>query len=137
MNILETHSKIIDDYASYIRSFINIADAEILKKVNHDLTEGKLWPQPLLQFNPAYEMAGSIESIAAEDSMTPISRTSSRGINCTAINGMRSSWEHLAVTSSLPPAPDQANHSPTSDRSSIIFLHTPPPKESRPSSCTR
>lgn len=69
MNILETHSKIVDDYASYIRSFINIADADILAKVNHDLDEGKLWPQPLLQFNPAYEMAGSIESITAEESM--------------------------------------------------------------------
>lgn len=61
MNVFEIHASIVNDYASYIRSFINIADGEIAKKVEESLAEGRLWPQPLLQFNPAYKMAGSVE----------------------------------------------------------------------------
>jgi len=64
MNVFETHAKIIDDYASYIQSFINIADPAIREKVDTALGKGKLWPEPLLQFNPAYELAGSVTEIA-------------------------------------------------------------------------
>ena len=64
MNVFDTHAKIVADYASYIRSFINIADPAISKKVDSALSEGKLWPDPLLQFNPAYELAGSVKDIA-------------------------------------------------------------------------
>ena len=55
MNVFDTHAKIVGDYASYIRSFINIADPTIRETVDVALAEGKLWPEPLLQFNPAYE----------------------------------------------------------------------------------
>ena len=64
MNVFATHGRIEADYASYIRSFINIADPAISKKVDSALSEGKLWPDPLLQFNPAYEQAGSVKDIA-------------------------------------------------------------------------
>lgn len=64
MNVFETHAKIVGDYASYIRSFINIADPAIRQVVDAALAEGKLWPEPLLQFNPSYEMAGSVATIA-------------------------------------------------------------------------
>lgn len=64
MNVFDTHSKIIADYASYIRSFINISDPAIRETVEVALAEGKLWPEPLLQFNPAYELAGSVSDVA-------------------------------------------------------------------------
>jgi ATP-dependent helicase YprA (DUF1998 family) len=64
MNVFDTHTKIVGDYTSYIRSFINIADPAIRHKVDEALAEGKLWPEPLLQFNPAYELAGSVTEIA-------------------------------------------------------------------------
>jgi superfamily II DNA/RNA helicase len=64
MNVFDTHAKIVSDYARYIRSFINIADPAISRIVDESLTEGKLWPQPLLQFNPSYAMAGSVSDIA-------------------------------------------------------------------------
>jgi ATP-dependent helicase YprA (DUF1998 family) len=64
MNVFETHSRIISDYENYITSFINISDREISDKVEAALREGKLWPKPLLQFNPAYEQAGTVEAFA-------------------------------------------------------------------------
>src|SRR5581483_4457550 len=37
--------------------------SDIRDTVDKALAEGKLWPEPLLQFNPSYEMAGSIEEV--------------------------------------------------------------------------
>ena len=65
MNVFDTHRQIVDDYAQYIRSFINISDPEISQTVDDSLREGRLWPQPLLQFNPAYEQAGTVEEAVA------------------------------------------------------------------------
>ena len=63
MNVFEVHRQIVGDYAQYIRSFVNISDPEIAEKVKDSLAEGSLWPQPLLQFNPAHEQAGTIEEV--------------------------------------------------------------------------
>lgn len=63
MNIFNIHSQIVSDYKSYIRSFLNIADSKIRDLVESELEKGKLWPEPLLQFNPAFEIEGSIEHV--------------------------------------------------------------------------
>ena len=65
MNVFDTHRQIVGDYAQYIRSFINISDPEIARTVEDSLSEGRLWPEPLLQFNPAYEQAGTVEEVIA------------------------------------------------------------------------
>ena len=46
MNVFDTHRRIVEDYAQYIRSFINISDPEIARTVEDSLSEGRLWPQP-------------------------------------------------------------------------------------------
>lgn len=66
MNILETHRSVIADYAGYIRSFIKISDPVIQQKVDEELEKGKLWPEPLLQFNPAFESAGKVADLARD-----------------------------------------------------------------------
>ena len=65
MNVLDTLRRVVDDYAQYIRSFINISDLQIARKVEASLSKGRLWPPPLLQFNPAYEKAGTVEETIA------------------------------------------------------------------------
>jgi len=57
MNVFEVHSRIIDDYARYIRSFIRIDDDEIRWTVEVELAKGKLWPEllpPRRTFQPAF-----------------------------------------------------------------------------------
>ena len=61
MNVFDTHRQVVADYARYIRSFIHISDPEIAQTVEDSLSEGRLWPQPLLHFNPAYEQSGTVE----------------------------------------------------------------------------
>ena len=64
MNVFQIHTRIVNDYATYIRSFLNIADPGIKNHVEAELTQGKLWPEPLLQFNPSFEMTGSVSDLA-------------------------------------------------------------------------
>ncbi|VVD31061.1 DEAD/DEAH box helicase [Paraburkholderia dioscoreae] len=71
MHVLETHGQIISDYASYIRSFLNIEDPKILAEVESKLSDGRLWPEPLLQFNPAFQMVGSVAEQAAKGAFHP------------------------------------------------------------------
>lgn len=65
MNVFDTHDRIVSDYAEYIQSFVNISDNQIENKVKSDLAVGKLWPKPLLQFNPSYERIGTITDTVA------------------------------------------------------------------------
>ncbi len=69
MNVFDTHRKIVADYGSYIRSFINISDPQIAQEVKNSLAQGRLWPQPLLQFNPAYEQTGTIDEAVSSGLM--------------------------------------------------------------------
>lgn len=71
MNVFETHAEVIDDYSSYIQSFLNISDPFIRRKVEDELHQGKLWPEPLLQFNPSFEMFGSLEDLAKTGILHP------------------------------------------------------------------
>ncbi|MDO8812288.1 MAG: DEAD/DEAH box helicase [Gallionella sp.] len=71
MNVFQTHSEIVSDYATYIRSFLKIDDPEIRNTVDKSLSQGKLWPEPLLQFNPSFEMFGSLDDLAKAGEMHP------------------------------------------------------------------
>ena len=51
MNIFEFRDQLISDYASYIKSFIQIRDLHINSYVQQKLQEGVLWPEPLIQLN--------------------------------------------------------------------------------------
>jgi superfamily II DNA/RNA helicase len=66
MNIFNVHSQIIEDYKSYIESFILIKDQRIKKKVHEELDGGRLWPEPLIQFNPTFEKGTSIAKLVEE-----------------------------------------------------------------------
>jgi ATP-dependent helicase YprA (DUF1998 family) len=54
MEVFELRDRLIDDYASYISSFIQIRDERIYNYVNQIMAEGLLWPDPLIQLNPSF-----------------------------------------------------------------------------------
>ena len=71
MDIFQIHSQIVADYKSYIRSFINIKDAAIRNAVETELEKGRLWPEPLIQFNPAFEVFGGVAEVAKQEKLCP------------------------------------------------------------------
>ena len=53
MDVFGLRDRVISDYSDYVRSFIRIKDSQIAEYVKKRLEEGRLWPDPLIQLNPA------------------------------------------------------------------------------------
>lgn len=66
MNVFEIKTQVVDRYADYMRSFVQIRDAGIRRFVDERLDEGRLWPDPLVQLNPSFESGGSIDELVAQ-----------------------------------------------------------------------
>lgn len=58
MDVFELRRKLVEDYGQYVTSFVNIADDPIREHVDEELKGGLLWPEPLIQLNPAFEAGG-------------------------------------------------------------------------------
>ncbi|MCB9019436.1 MAG: DEAD/DEAH box helicase [Chitinophagales bacterium] len=66
MDILQFHQDLIDNYGDYIRSFIHIKDTDIESFVEDELGQQKLWPSPLIQFNPTYQQGMDLKDLASQ-----------------------------------------------------------------------
>ncbi len=66
MNIFSFRRQVIDDYAAYTRSFIQIREPLVHAFVDEQLRAGVLWPEPLIQLNPSFEPGASIDELVAE-----------------------------------------------------------------------
>lgn len=66
MDILSFHNKLIENYKRYIQSFLNIKDPGIDKFVESEIHNKKLWPEPLVQFNPTFEKGRKLEKLVDE-----------------------------------------------------------------------
>jgi superfamily II DNA/RNA helicase len=71
MNTFDLHKEIIKDYKSYISSFINIKDERIRQKVEEGFSQNSFIPEPLIQFNPAYEKGCMFSKLIEENLICP------------------------------------------------------------------
>jgi ATP-dependent helicase YprA (DUF1998 family) len=66
MNVFDLREQLVRDYSSYIASFINIRDPRIREYVDEKLSGGLLWPDPLIQINPAFEPGHWVDELVSE-----------------------------------------------------------------------
>ncbi len=72
MNIFDLRQELIDDYSSYVQSFIEVRDQRIHDYVEEKLfQQGMLWPEPLIQMNPLFEAGLSIDALADRGILHP------------------------------------------------------------------
>ncbi len=71
VDVFGLRDQVIDDYARYVQSFVRIRDAHIRGFVDAELESGVLWPNPLVQLNPAYAPGGSIDDLVREGLLHP------------------------------------------------------------------
>src|SRR5437867_10086835 len=69
MNVFDLRKRLVDDYASYTRSFIKIADRAICEKVYSELDAGAFWPEPLLQLNPTFRPGGTLDDLVSDGTL--------------------------------------------------------------------
>lgn len=60
MNVFDLRDRLVEDYSEYVRSFIQICDPRISASVEEKLQNGALWPEPLIQLNPAFEPGANV-----------------------------------------------------------------------------
>jgi len=66
MDVFDLRNHLVEDYDSYIRSFIRIRDSRIQKYVHGCLDNGLLWPDPLIQLNPSFEPGAWIDDLVKD-----------------------------------------------------------------------
>ena len=66
MNVFELRNNLVNDYKSYVSSFIQIRDDRIREHVDDQLNRGLLWPEPLIQLNPAFQPANYVDGLVDE-----------------------------------------------------------------------
>ena len=60
MDVFQLRNRLVDDYSSYIRSFIQIRDERISRLVDQEISDGLLWPDPLIQLNPSLSQKADV-----------------------------------------------------------------------------
>ena len=63
MNVFELRDRLTSDYSQFVRSFISIRDKRSGAKVDAELGEGLLWPEPLIQLNPSFQLGENIDEL--------------------------------------------------------------------------
>ena len=66
MDVFQLRNRLVEDYSSYIRSFIQIRDDKINRLVTEEIFAGLLWPDPLTQLNPSFQPGKWIDELADE-----------------------------------------------------------------------
>ncbi len=74
MNVFDLRNRLITYYGDYIQSFIHIQDPRIEETVGQALKGGLLWPDPMIQINPAFEMGESVEELVEGGILHPACR---------------------------------------------------------------
>src|SRR6516165_5700312 len=71
MNIFDFRRRLVDDYAGYTRGFVHVREPRLRAFIDRQLDEGVLWPEPLIQLNPAFEPGESIDELVARRELHP------------------------------------------------------------------
>lgn len=73
MSIFDLRQSIIDEYGKYVQSFFSIADEKIRNFIEENILKKQyLWPDALIQLNPSYEMASSIQDLVDAGKLHPL-----------------------------------------------------------------
>ena len=60
MNIFDLDRSVIKEYARFARSFTEIRAPDLRDKVERAYSEGKFWPEPMIQLNPRFKSGGTV-----------------------------------------------------------------------------
>lgn len=66
MNVFDLDRALVDQYATFARSFSAIKAPEISHEISELYQAGKFWPDPLITINPHFEKGKTIGQLAAE-----------------------------------------------------------------------
>jgi hypothetical protein len=69
-DVFRLREHVVREYRDYVESFVRVLDPRIDQFVRERLAEGELWPEAVLQLNPAYEPGPTLGELAARGAIT-------------------------------------------------------------------
>lgn len=115
MDAFAIRNQLIEQYAEYVRSFIEVRDERMHDYVEDVLKSGTLWPQPLIQLNPAFERGESIKELIGEGVLHP---------ECDSIFRIKSREDTLGVPLQLHRHQTEAIRTAHSGRNYVLTTGT-------------
>lgn len=71
MDVFSLRDSIVGDYRKFATSFTTIHAEDIRVQVEAIYSEGRFWPDPLLQINPSYKRGLNLETLIANGALDP------------------------------------------------------------------
>src|ERR1019366_9997719 len=71
MDVFALRDRVVADYRGYIESFVRIRDERVAGFVDQVFERGDLWPEAILQLNPAYEPGPTLDELAGQGVLLP------------------------------------------------------------------
>ena len=70
LDVFRLKDSVVSEYRDYLQSFVQVLDPRIDEYVTEMLERGTLWPEAVLQLNPAFEMDLTLEELANQGLLT-------------------------------------------------------------------
>jgi ATP-dependent helicase YprA (DUF1998 family) len=71
VDVFDLRNDVVRDYAEYVQSFVTIRDSRIRAAVEEEFASGLLWPEPLIQLNPAFQQGPTLQSLVDDGTLHP------------------------------------------------------------------
>ena len=71
MDVFSLRDSIVSEYRKFATSFTTIHAEDIRAQVEAIYSEGRFWPDPLLQINPSYKRGLNLETLIADGALDP------------------------------------------------------------------
>lgn len=65
MDVFKIQETLVNDYKSYVESFVSIRDPFIRQFVKNEYDKGRYWPEALVQLNPAFSPGPTVPELVA------------------------------------------------------------------------
>ena len=72
MKAFELDRSLIGSYASFSRSFTAIRARDLYEAIDNQYAGGRFWPDALLSINPHYQTGPSVDRLAADGDLDPL-----------------------------------------------------------------
>ena len=70
LDVFRLKDSVVSEYRDYLQSFVQVLDPRVDKYVAEMLDQGTLWPDAVLQLNPAFEMDQTLGELAQQGLLT-------------------------------------------------------------------
>src|SRR5689334_19582875 len=71
MDVFDLRNSLVNGYERFARSFTTIRAADIREQVEEQYRSGRFWPDPLIQLNPRFEAAATVDELVASGVLHP------------------------------------------------------------------